>query len=73
MTTNYERFIAANQSLMDCFASVPAEQFSAMSKADQDNVCRSEANAVRQFIQNGTPNFRNILAERIASFDAKHE
>jgi len=35
MSTNYEQFIAANQSLMDCYAGVSAEQFSAMSKMDQ--------------------------------------
>ncbi len=52
MSTNYEQFIAANQALMDCFENVPADKFSAMNKADQDNVCRNEANTVRDFISN---------------------
>lgn len=70
MSTNYEQFISANQSLMDCFANVPADQYSAMSKADQDNVCHSEATTVRSMINAGHADFRNVLAERIASMDA---
>jgi len=52
---------------MNCFASVPAETYSAMAKADQEQVCHAEAHAVRQMIQNGVPDFKNVLAERIAS------
>lgn len=69
MSTNYEQYISANQALIDCFARVPAEQYSAMSKWDQEAVCRSEAEAVRTFLLNDTVNFRNILAERIRAFD----
>jgi len=73
MSTNYEQFIAANQTLMDCFAGVPAEQFSGMSKGEQENVCRNEANAVRDMINGGHANFASILKERINAFDAKTE
>jgi hypothetical protein len=71
MSTNYEKFIAANQALMDCYASVPAEQYSAMSQNDQQQVCKNEAAAVRDFITSNKVTFRSILAERIAAFDAK--
>lgn len=73
MSTNYEQFIAANHKLMECFAGVPAEQFSAMSLADQQNVCKNEANEVRQFIQAGHIDFKNILAERINSLSTNQE
>jgi len=69
MSTNYEQFIAANQALMDCYAGVSAEQFSAMSRQDQDNVCKSEASAVRSFLANDSINFRHILADRIKSLE----
>ena len=54
---------------MDCFASVPAEEYSAMNKAGQDNVCRNEANTVRDLISSGQINFASILGERIKTFD----
>ena len=34
MSTNYEKFIAANQALMDCMAAVDAETYKAMSSGD---------------------------------------
>lgn len=71
MSTNYEQFIAANQALIDCYAQVSAEQFSALSRQDQQNVCRSESTAVRGFLENDSPNFKNILADRIRAYDAK--
>jgi hypothetical protein len=73
MSTNYEKFIAANQSLMDCYAGVPAEQYSAMSTYDQSGVCQSEAAAVKSMLTEGKVDFKSILAERIAMFDVKKE
>ena len=73
MSTNYEQYIAANQSLMDCMASVPAETYSAMSLNEQQNVCKNEANAVRSLLEGGHVNFKNILAERINSLKHKQE
>ena len=34
MSTNYERFIAANQALMNCYAAVSADSYNAMPKGD---------------------------------------
>ena len=73
MSTNYEKFIVANQSLIECYASVPAEQYSAMSNSEQQQVCKSEANTVAQFLKQGQVDFKAILAERIAAFDAPKE
>ena len=47
MSTNYEKFIVANQALIDCYKAVPAESFSAMSLADQGEVCKAESLAVK--------------------------
>ena len=69
MSTNYEKFIAANHALLTCMASVPAEEFKAMSAADQGNVCLSEATAVREHLASGNLSFGSILKERIASLN----
>ena len=73
MSTNYEKFIVANQSLIECYASVPAEQYSSMSNFDQQQVCKSEAASVAEFLKQGKVDFKSILAERIAAFDAPKE
>lgn len=73
MNTNYEQFIASNQALIDCYAGVPAEQYSAMTRAEQEGVCQSEASAVHGFLSNGSIEFKSILAERLRAFDAKHD
>lgn len=65
MSTNYEKFIVANQSLIDCYASVPAESYSSMSQWDQQQVCKSEAATVSDFLKQGKVDFKSILAERI--------
>ena len=72
MSTNYEHFVQANQALLDCFASVSAEQYSSMNDADQQNVCKAETNAVRDSLRSGNIAFKNILQERLRAFD-KHE
>ena len=73
MSTNYEKFIVANQSLIECYASVPAEQYSSMSNSDQQQVCKSEAASVAEFLKQGKVDFKAILAERISAFDAPKE
>ena len=54
---------------MDCYAKVPADQFSGMNKDEQADVCKAEVHAVREFIKSGVPDFRNVLAERISSME----
>ena len=70
MSTKYEQFINANQSLMDCFAGVAATDYSAMSQWDQQQVCKSETATVREHIAAGNADFKNILQERINAFNA---
>ena len=70
MSTNYEKFVAANQALMDCFKAVPADQFSAMSLSEQNDVCQAEGNAVRNHLNAGHANFASILSERMAALEA---
>lgn len=50
MDTNYEKFIGANQALIDCFKAVPADQYSAMSPLEQSQVCKAEAQVVREHL-----------------------
>jgi hypothetical protein len=71
MTTRYEKFIALNQQLMDCYKTVSAPTFSAMSTQQQEQVCKAEREAVRASILNGDASFRSILEERIASLESQ--
>lgn len=73
MSTNYEKFIVANQSLIDCFASVPAEQYSSMSQGEQQQVCKSEATTVADMLKQGKVDFKSILSERLAAFEVAKE
>ena len=69
MNTNYEKFIVANQALMDCYKAVPADKYSAMSAKDQAEVCKPEVQAVRTHIEGGHAQFANILKERLQAFE----
>ena len=69
MSTNYEQFIAANQALIDCYKAVPADQYSAMSLKEQGDLCKPEADTVRQHFKAGNATFANILKERLAAMD----
>ena len=71
MSTKYEKYILANQALLDCFASVPAEQYSAMSALDQSQVCKAEGSAVAESLKAGNVSFASILGERIVSMNAQ--
>ena len=69
MSTNYEKFIAANTSLITCMKAIPVEEYKAMSTQEQNNVCAAEVKAVRQHIEAGHANFASILQERIAALE----
>ena len=55
---------------MDCYAKVPAEEYSAMSASAQQDVCYNEATEVKNFFASGQVTFKSILAERITALDA---
>ena len=69
MNTNYEKFIVANQALMDCYKAVPADKYSAMSAQQQSEVCKAEVQTVKTHIDSGHAQFANILKERLQSFE----
>jgi hypothetical protein len=67
MSSVYEKWITSNHALFACYEKVSTDQFNALSKADQDNLCKKEQEAVSGFLKNDSVNFRNIIAERIAA------
>ena len=67
MSSVYAKFIAANEALFKCMEATSADQYNAMSAADQANVCKSEASEVASYLQNNSVNFRSLLNERIDS------
>ena len=68
MNSTYEKFIAANHALMSCYENVPAEAFKAMDAKAQDAVCNEEKMAVHNMLKNDTVHFREVIKERLASF-----
>ena len=73
MPNSYVTFIQANDALAKCMKAQKVESFQAMSAADQDSVCRSEANAVRDLLSSDSVSFRNLLDQRISALDAAQQ
>jgi hypothetical protein len=67
MSSVYEQFIAANLALFACQESVSVKEWTAMKPAEQNAVCKSEAQAVASFLKDDKVNFKSILADRIAN------
>ena len=65
MSSNYEKFIAANQALIDCMAAVDYSAYQQMDVKAQESVCQNEANVVSEHLRNDTASFRNLLQERL--------
>ena len=73
MPNSYVAWIQANDALAKCMGAQKVEAFQAMSAADQEGVCRTEANAVRDLLTNDSVSFRNLLDQRIASLKAAQQ
>ena len=71
MSSVYEKWISANHALFACYEKVPADQFNALSKADQDNLCKKEQDAVSGFLKNDSVSFRNIINDRLAAISSE--
>ena len=65
MSSGYEKFVAANQALIDCMAKVDFAAYKALDAKAQDAVCSNEANAVAEHLRNDTASFRSIMNERL--------
>lgn len=49
--------------------SVPVAQYETMSVEQQNNVCKNESDAVREFLANDSVGFRSLINQRIAALD----
>ena len=67
MPNSYHSFIQANDALAKCMAAQNCEQYKTMAAAEQANVCRSEAAAVREMLAGDQVHFRNLISERLAA------
>ncbi|CDW91674.1 UNKNOWN [Stylonychia lemnae] len=65
MKTAYERWIEANHNLNKCFESVSNDQYSTLSKLEQDSLCHSERQEVANFLTTNQITFANLLKERL--------
>ena len=73
MPNSYLTFIQANDALAKCMAGQKAASLQALSAAEQENVCRAEASAVRELLANDSVSFRSLLAERMAAVKAQQQ
>ena len=73
MKNSYLAFIQANDALAKCMAAQKADQWQAMSAADQSNVCKAEATTVADMLKNDNISFRNLLAERMEALKAQKQ
>ena len=71
--SSYEKYIVANTALFTCMESVPEETYLAMSAAQQQSVCKPEADVVAKFLRDDTLTFRNLISDRIASLKAPQQ
>lgn len=71
MSSVYEKWISANHTLFACYEKVSADQFNALAKADQDNLCKKEQETVAGFLKNDSVNFRSIINERISAISSE--
>lgn len=65
METTYEKFITANQSLIDCMAKFNKDQIDGMPNEQRAQICHTEASAVSTFLKNDAVSFRHLIEERI--------
>ena len=68
MSSVYENFIKANHALFACYEAVNHEQWKALSKPEQDSLCKDEKAAVADFLKNDQVHFRELIQARINSF-----
>ena len=69
MSSVYEKFIAANHALFQCQESVSVEAWNAMKPAEQDAVCKSEADAVASFLTDDSVKFSKLINDRLANME----
>ena len=69
--SSLEKWISANIKLNECMASVGHDSYSAMSKADQEQVCHNELAAVRNMIVSDQVHIKSILQDRLAILESR--
>lgn len=67
MKTTFEQYINANNSLAKCFEAVPFETYKGYTQAQKDGLCKSERQAVSDFLNSGKLGFANLIKERLES------
>lgn len=65
METTYEKWIAANQSMIDCMAKFSKDQIDGMQNEQRAQLCQPEASAVTNFLKNDAVSMRHLIEERI--------
>ena len=67
MPNSYLSWIKANEALTKCMSAQKADEWKAMSAADQGSVCKAETAAVSEMLTSDKVSFRNLLSERMAA------
>ena len=70
MKTAYERYIEANNNLAKCYGATSADQWKQLSAAQQEGLCKTERDAVANFLSSNQVSFANIIKERLQAAGA---
>ena len=61
----FQRFVLANEALLDCMAAVPKDEVKSMSSAQLDSYCQREKNDVRSILDSNRMTMTQVVKDRI--------
>jgi hypothetical protein len=61
----YVTYIKVNEALFKCYEGIKPKAYEALSKSDQENVCKTEREAVEAILASGELRFPSIVSERL--------
>jgi hypothetical protein len=64
--STYERFIVANNKLIECFQALPVESWTQLSASEKHSVCQTERHEVQQILESNSVSMPNLIRERLA-------
>lgn len=61
----FQRFIEANEALLDCFAAVPKESLAEMNAGQLDSHCTAERAAIRRILDSNEMTMTQVVKDRV--------
>ena len=61
----FQRFMEANNALVDCFAAVPKETLQEQSSAALDSMCAREKNEIKRILESNQMTMTQVVKDRV--------